>query len=184
MLASPGTAIPEPAGEWVFEPKWDGSGPSSRSTRSWRRGWSPGPARCGPTPFPELADLGWVVGRPVVLDRETIVLGDDGRPSFERLSLRLHTRQRASPARGVPRQLRRQWLYTCDETMAAISTARAQAGTQADARPTHPASVALRRRLEAATDDNKRLRRRVTELQAQVAALYGELRARQNGAGR
>jgi hypothetical protein len=31
------------------------------------------------------------------------------------------------------------------------------------------------RRLEAATDDNKRLLRRITEFEAPVAVLYGEL---------
>jgi hypothetical protein len=46
--------------------------------------------------------------------------------------------------------------------------------------PGRAASVAsLKRRLEAAADGNKQLRRRVAELEAQLAIFYGQLRARQ-----
>jgi hypothetical protein len=77
----------------------------------------------------------------------------------------------------------RQWLYTCDEVMAAINAARADGPTPAPPPPGRAASVAsLRRRLEATTDTNKQLRLRVAELKAQVAALGGQLWAhRQNG---
>lgn len=72
----------------------------------------------------------------------------------------------------------RQWLYTYDEAMDAIRSARPAAAGRG-ALPMLPATVAsLRRRLEATTDDNKRLRQRVADLEAQLAAVYGELRAR------
>lgn len=77
----------------------------------------------------------------------------------------------------------RQWLYTCEEAMAAINAARGE-GPMAPPPPGRAASVSsLKRRLEAATDANKRLRRRVDELESQVALLYGQLRVnRQNRA--
>ena len=102
MLACPGAAIPAPPGEWAFEPKWDGmrtivSVDADLATRLVSR-----TGKVWTDAFLELADLGRVLRRPVVLDGETIVLGDDGRPNFQRLSLRLHTRRPAIPARGCP----------------------------------------------------------------------------------
>ena len=102
MLACPGAAIPAPPGEWAFEPKWDGmrtivSVDADLATRLVSR-----TGKVWTDAFPELADLGRVVGRPVVLDGETIVLGDDGRPSFERLSWRLRAPRPAIPPRRCP----------------------------------------------------------------------------------
>jgi bifunctional non-homologous end joining protein LigD len=90
MLAASGNAVPDDA-TWAFEPKWDGLrtmiriGPdrdvriSSRQGRGWTRS------------FPELAGIGHVIGRSVVLDGETIVLDGDGRPCYERLSARMRS---------------------------------------------------------------------------------------------
>jgi bifunctional non-homologous end joining protein LigD len=44
--------------------------------------------------FPEFVGMGRVISRSAVLDGETIVLGDGGRPSFERLSARLRASSR------------------------------------------------------------------------------------------
>lgn len=90
MLASAAPVVP--AGDaWVFEPKMDGFRTllavdgqgrvrmASRTGRRWERA------------FPELAELGRAVGRPMVLDGETVVMGD-GRPDFDLLSRRLHGR--------------------------------------------------------------------------------------------
>lgn len=97
MLAASGTSIPEDA-SWAFEPKWDGLrtlvriGPdldvriSSRQGRGFTRS------------FPELAGMGHVLGRPAVLDGETVVLNADTRPSYDRLSARLRA---SSPERAA-----------------------------------------------------------------------------------
>jgi chromosome segregation ATPase len=64
--------------------------------------------------------------------------------------------------------------------MSAISAAHVQVAAGGSARSDRLASLAsLRRRLESATDENKRLRKRVAELEARLATLYGELRLRQ-----
>jgi hypothetical protein len=73
----------------------------------------------------------------------------------------------------------RQWLYTCHEAMDAIEAARAHSDGPTHTRPPQQASTAsLRRRVELLTDDNKRLRQRVADLEAQLAILYGALRTR------
>jgi hypothetical protein len=63
--------------------------------------------------------------------------------------------------------------------MDAIEAARAHSDGPTHTRPPQQASTAsLRRRVELLTDDNKRLRQRITDLEAQLATVYGELRTR------
>lgn len=90
MLAASAAAEAPPTGpRWVHEPKWDGFralvsiDPAKRCRIRSRhgRGWT--------DRFPELADVGRHLDGPTVLDGEIVVLGDDGRPSFEALSARL-----------------------------------------------------------------------------------------------
>lgn len=73
----------------------------------------------------------------------------------------------------------RQWLYTCDEAMAAMrEAAGGQNENTARVPPKQAASPAsLQRRIEALTDDNKRLRQHAADLERRLAAVYGELRA-------
>jgi bifunctional non-homologous end joining protein LigD len=97
MLAATAAAVPA-SDDWVAEPKWDGFRTilqvndalavtmTSRTGRRWDHA------------FPELADIGRQVGRPVILDGETIVMAR-GRPNFGHLSRRLHAR-RPTASRG------------------------------------------------------------------------------------
>jgi hypothetical protein len=72
----------------------------------------------------------------------------------------------------------RQWLYTFDEALEAIRVAR-PADRSIGAPPGQgPSAASLQRRIEALTDDNQRLRRRVRELEQRLAGLYGQWRAR------
>ena len=97
MLAASGTSVPDDA-SWAYEPKWDGLrtivriGPDLDVRMSSRQGG--GLTRT----FPELAGMGHVLARSVVLDGETIVLDPDGRPSFDRLSTRMRS---ATPERAA-----------------------------------------------------------------------------------
>lgn len=105
MLASAAAEVPA-SDDWVVEPKWDGFRTlvevderlavkvTSRHGRRWERA------------LPEVAALGPLIGRPAVLDGETIVLAD-GRPHFGHLSRRLararwaHDEARRAPATFV-----------------------------------------------------------------------------------
>ena len=86
MLATPGDI---PTGEdWAYEVKWDGmrllarTG-TDRSVRLFSRNENDVTAT-----FPELAGLG-VLGSGLVLDGEVVALGEEGLPSFSRLSKRI-----------------------------------------------------------------------------------------------
>ncbi|HEY8524392.1 MAG TPA: hypothetical protein VIL48_05480 [Acidimicrobiales bacterium] len=95
VLAASGTTVPDDA-SWAYEPKWDGLrtlvriGPDLGVRLATRQGW--GVTRS----FPELAGMGHVLGRSMVLDSETIVMDVDRRPSYERLAARLR------PLPGLP----------------------------------------------------------------------------------
>jgi bifunctional non-homologous end joining protein LigD len=90
MLAASGTSVPDDT-TWAYEPKWDGlrtlvrispeQGVRIRSRQG--RGFT--------RSFPELAGMGHLLGRQMVLDGETIVMDAEHRPSYERLSARLRS---------------------------------------------------------------------------------------------
>lgn len=76
----------------------------------------------------------------------------------------------------------RQWLYTFEEARAAIEAAQRRQTPPSSPPPSQRASTtSLQRRLEALTDDNQRLRRRVQELEDRLAAVYGEWRLQRGG---
>jgi bifunctional non-homologous end joining protein LigD len=89
MLATAGS-LPDDGAAWAFEIKWDGvrailfvEGGRVRAQSRNDLGVS--------TAFPELADIGKVLGMTTcVLDGEIVALGEDGRPSFARLQHRMH----------------------------------------------------------------------------------------------
>ncbi|MGH2960618.1 MAG: non-homologous end-joining DNA ligase [Solirubrobacterales bacterium] len=93
---------PPPGEGWGFEIKWDGvralahSGPNGFRVES-RRGEDI-TAR-----YPELAGLGEALqDRSVVLDGEIVAFDDGGRPSFQRLQLRMGLTSALSIQRRVP----------------------------------------------------------------------------------
>jgi hypothetical protein len=73
----------------------------------------------------------------------------------------------------------RQWLYTFAEAQQAIQAAHRVSGPSPAGPP--PGLVSWQRRVEALTDDNRRLRRKVKELEDLVAVLYGMRRSEQSG---
>jgi bifunctional non-homologous end joining protein LigD len=89
------SAVPR-GSEWAFEPKWDGFRGLLRLGDGGRWRLVSRHGRVWTEQFPEFAVIGQHIDTPVLLDGETVVLGDDGRPSFERLSARLAGR----PGRG------------------------------------------------------------------------------------
>ncbi|MGH2992843.1 MAG: non-homologous end-joining DNA ligase [Solirubrobacterales bacterium] len=101
MLAREATRPPQDDG-WGFEIKWDGvralahSGPDGFRIES-RRGEDI-TAR-----YPELAGLGEALGgRSAVLDGEVVAFDDEGRPSFQRLQLRMGLTSALTIQRRVP----------------------------------------------------------------------------------
>ncbi|HWE68468.1 MAG TPA: non-homologous end-joining DNA ligase [Acidimicrobiales bacterium] len=104
MLAVPGTLPPDDEG-WAYEIKWDGIRAivlieGGRAKLQNRRGVDITGT------FPELHGIGGFLGsRPAVLDGEIVALGEDGRPSFNRLQHRLHlveAREIARRAKDLP----------------------------------------------------------------------------------
>jgi hypothetical protein len=79
----------------------------------------------------------------------------------------------------------RQWLYTFDEALEAIRAADAATRSTGSAVPRAqaPSAASSQRRIEALTDDNQRLRRRVQELEQRLAAMYGEWRVLRDDPG-
>jgi hypothetical protein len=78
----------------------------------------------------------------------------------------------------------RQWLYTFDEALEAIRAADAATRTGSAVPPAQaPSAASLQRRIEALTDDNQRLRRRIQELEQRLAAMYGEWRVLRDDPG-
>lgn len=89
MLAVPAATLPHDDARWASEMKWDGM----RALLTVEGGRVHAVSRQGndaTSRFPELAALGRALGSTeVVLDGEIVVLGADGRPSFERLQPRM-----------------------------------------------------------------------------------------------
>jgi bifunctional non-homologous end joining protein LigD len=89
MLARSGTLPPED-GRWAYEVKWDGVraigyGQGGRLRLESRNGRDITPR------YPELRELGRALGaREAILDGEVVAIGEDGRPSFQRLQGRMH----------------------------------------------------------------------------------------------
>jgi bifunctional non-homologous end joining protein LigD len=89
MMAKLST-LPSEDGRWGYEIKWDGvraiayvEGGRVRLTNRNLRDIT--------QRYPELRELGRALGsREVVLDGEVVILGDDGKPSFELLQRRMH----------------------------------------------------------------------------------------------
>jgi bifunctional non-homologous end joining protein LigD len=102
MLASPGE-LPDGDSRWAYEFKWDGIRAVVWSDGGRARALS----RNGndiTAAFPELRQVGAAMGsHQVVLDGELVVFDDENRPSFSRLSKRIHL---ASP-RDVERAAKR-----------------------------------------------------------------------------
>jgi bifunctional non-homologous end joining protein LigD len=93
MLVTPATELP--VGDWSYELKWDGmralvavdAGPVTVTSR---------PGRAHAETFPEQAALADALdGRQVLLDGEIVCMGDDGKPSFDRLGVPLANANRA-----------------------------------------------------------------------------------------
>lgn len=89
MLAVPTADLPRDDDAWAYEMKWDGM----RALLAVEGGRVRATSRQGNDAtgrFPELQALGRALGSTeVVLDGEIVTLGDDGRPSFERLQPRM-----------------------------------------------------------------------------------------------
>lgn len=102
MMAVSRDRLPADDAEWSFEMKWDGiravaDVTSDRVRLTGRSGADMTAA------YPELAGLSEAVGEVgAVLDGELVVLGADGRPSFQALSPRVHVRS-AERARELAR---------------------------------------------------------------------------------
>ncbi|MFJ1824596.1 non-homologous end-joining DNA ligase [Streptomyces sp. NPDC088178] len=100
MLATAGSLPPAAVeGRWAFEVKQDGQramvylpGDGSTVLRS-RSGADISAV------YPELAELGSLLGRPAVLDGEIVALDDEGRSDFERLQSRMGLTSAAKAAR-------------------------------------------------------------------------------------
>ncbi len=71
----------------------------------------------------------------------------------------------------------RQWLYTFDEALEAIRRAATTHPTAPVPRDQRASVASLQRRLEVLTEDNRRLRCQVGELEERLARAYGELRS-------
>ena len=89
MLARPGP-LPRDDGRWAYEVKWDGVRAigyceGGRLRLASRNGRDITPR------YPELRELGRALGsREAILDGEVVAIGEDGRPSFQRLQRRMH----------------------------------------------------------------------------------------------
>jgi bifunctional non-homologous end joining protein LigD len=89
MLAKAGE-LPREDGRWAYEVKWDGVraigyAEGGRLRLESRNGRDITPR------YPELRELGRALGaREAILDGEVVAIGEDGRPSFQRLQGRMH----------------------------------------------------------------------------------------------
>jgi bifunctional non-homologous end joining protein LigD len=100
MLATDAKSLPGEPG-WAFEIKWDGvrafAVVAEGSARLVSRRGEDLTAR-----YPELAPLGAALGgRSATLDGEIVAIGDDGRPSFQRLQRRMGVTAPLTVARRV-----------------------------------------------------------------------------------
>lgn len=87
MLASRGDSIPEGAG-WLHEVKWDGMRVLAEVRDGKLRLWSRNENDVTVS-FPELADVGVLAGRDVLLDGEVVAMAN-GIPQFSALADRMH----------------------------------------------------------------------------------------------
>ncbi len=71
----------------------------------------------------------------------------------------------------------RQWLYTFDEGLEGIRHAATTHRAAAVPRDQRASVASLHRRLEVLTEDNRRLRHQVGELEERLARTYGALRS-------
>jgi bifunctional non-homologous end joining protein LigD len=95
MLGQTGL-LPESSEGWGFEFKWDGL----RAVARWdgKRLRLESRNRLDMTfRYPELRDLGGVLGRNAAIDGEIVALDEHGRPSFSKLQQRMHVDQPGSP---------------------------------------------------------------------------------------
>ena len=87
MLASRGDSIPKGAG-WLHEVKWDGMRVLAEVRDGKLRLWSRNENDVTVS-FPELADIGVLAGRDVLLDGEVVAMAN-GIPQFSALADRMH----------------------------------------------------------------------------------------------
>jgi bifunctional non-homologous end joining protein LigD len=87
MLASRGTSVPT-GPEWIHEVKWDGMRVLAEVTDGVLRLWSRNENDVTVS-FPELADVGVLATRDVLLDGEVVAMAD-GVPRFSALADRMH----------------------------------------------------------------------------------------------
>jgi bifunctional non-homologous end joining protein LigD len=87
MLASRGTAVPN-GRAWIHEVKWDGMRVLAEVRAGALTLWSRNENDVTVT-FPELRDVGVLVGREVLLDGEIVAMAG-GRPTFGALADRMH----------------------------------------------------------------------------------------------
>ena len=87
MLASRGDSIPKGAG-WLHEVKWDGMRVLAEVRDGRLRLWSRNENDVTVS-FPELADIGVLAGRDVLLDGEVVAMAN-GIPQFSALADRMH----------------------------------------------------------------------------------------------
>ena len=87
MLASRGTSVPA-GDDWVHEVKWDGMRVLVEVRDARLRLWSRNENDVTVS-FPELADVGVLAGREVLLDGEVVAMSD-GLPTFGALADRMH----------------------------------------------------------------------------------------------
>lgn len=103
MLAAAGK-LPADHGGHAFELKWDGI----RAVAHWdgeRLRFETRTLNDVTPAYPELEPLGAALGDgPVLLDGEIVAFDDSGRPSFQRLQERMHTRDPATARRGAARR--------------------------------------------------------------------------------
>jgi bifunctional non-homologous end joining protein LigD len=111
MLVTPASELP--VGDYAYELKWDGMRAlvgvdHGRVTVTSR------PGRAHADTFPELAALADALNaRQLLLDGEIVCIGPDGKPSFDRLGIRLANAKRA-----------RFWIHRVPATFVAFDLLR------------------------------------------------------------
>jgi hypothetical protein len=71
----------------------------------------------------------------------------------------------------------RQWIYTSEETLAAVVAAReVRHGRHINSGSPRAPSASMQRRIENLTDENRRLKAELVDTQRRLALVYGQLR--------